>query len=123
MANKVKRFKELTPELQSFAGGKGGMLAKMSQAGYPIPEGFVILPENSFAGEFETVLNVQSDEEVVEAIDTVFKSRTSERVNSYNALQGMEQSHQMAVVSALSPLKQESLRVLVETYFSSMPTK
>ncbi|WP_018211692.1 PEP/pyruvate-binding domain-containing protein [Desulfitobacterium hafniense] len=145
MANRVKRFKELTPELQSFAGGKGGMLAKMSQAGYPVPEGFVILPEAfyreklsaqawseieiylneirkdhksslfavrssalsedsaqaSFAGEFETVLNVQSDEEILEAIYTVFKSRTSERVNLYSALQSMEQSHQMAIVVQL----------------------
>ena len=29
MANTVKNFKELTPELQAFAGGKGGMLARM----------------------------------------------------------------------------------------------
>lgn len=44
MKNTVKSFKELTPGLQAFAGGKGGMLAKMFQAGYPVPEGFVVLP-------------------------------------------------------------------------------
>lgn len=44
MANTVKSFKELTPDLQAFAGGKGGMLAQMFQDGYPVPEGFVVLP-------------------------------------------------------------------------------
>ncbi len=35
MLNTLKTFKELTPELQSLAGGKGGMLARMFQGGYP----------------------------------------------------------------------------------------
>ncbi|MBP1925206.1 phosphoenolpyruvate synthase/pyruvate phosphate dikinase [Sedimentibacter acidaminivorans] len=33
MENMIKRFKELTPELQSYAGGKGSILAKMYQSG------------------------------------------------------------------------------------------
>jgi len=44
MVDMVKSFKELTPELQAFAGGKGGMLARMFQNGYPVPLGFVVLP-------------------------------------------------------------------------------
>lgn len=44
MINMVKSFQEMTPGLQALAGGKGGMLAKMYQGGYPVPEGFVILP-------------------------------------------------------------------------------
>ena len=44
MTNMVKSFKELTPELQIIAGGKGGMLSRMFQDGYPVPEGFVVLP-------------------------------------------------------------------------------
>ena len=35
MVNMVISFKELTPELQALAGGKGGMLARMFQEGYP----------------------------------------------------------------------------------------
>lgn len=145
MKNAVKSFKDLTPELQASAGGKGGMLARMFQAGYPVPEGFVVLPDAfqqeklddeawneirgflndirknhdgalfavrssalsedsaqaSFAGEFETVLNVKTDKEVLEAIDTVFRSRESERVKAYSSVQGMEQSHQIAVVIML----------------------
>ncbi|MFA6983891.1 MAG: hypothetical protein WC276_08090 [Sedimentibacter sp.] len=44
MLNMVKGFNDLTSEFYSFAGGKGGMLAKMFQGGYPVPEGFVIFP-------------------------------------------------------------------------------
>jgi pyruvate,water dikinase len=145
MKNMVKNFKELTPELQSIAGGKGSMLSRMFQSGYPVPIGFVILPsafkENkledvawnkiksnlkemrknnhealfavrssalsedsaqaSFAGEFETFLNVKTDEEIREAIYKVFKSRESERVKAYSSVQKIEQLHQIAVVIQL----------------------
>ncbi|WP_269850226.1 hypothetical protein [Methanosarcina horonobensis] len=37
MADMVKSFRELTPELQATAGGKGGTLARLFQAGYPVP--------------------------------------------------------------------------------------
>ncbi len=52
----------------------------------------------SFAGEFETVLNVKTDEEIQSAIYEVFSSRESERVKAYSSVQGMDQSHQIAVV-------------------------
>ncbi len=55
----------------------------------------------SFAGEFETVLNVESDKEIQEAIYTVFRSREAERVKAYSAIQGMDQLHQIAVVVQL----------------------
>jgi phosphoenolpyruvate synthase/pyruvate phosphate dikinase len=44
MGNFVKHFKELTPEYYTLAGGKGSMLARMFKSGYPVPEGFVVLP-------------------------------------------------------------------------------
>jgi pyruvate,water dikinase len=112
MVSMVKSFNEFTPELQVFAGGKGGMLDKLFQGGYPVAEGFVILPSSfqdeklnpeawsrvqihlhgirkndtemlfavrssalsedsaqaSFAGEFETVLNIKTDQDVLEAM-------------------------------------------------------
>src|SRR5690606_20228921 len=52
----------------------------------------------SFAGEFETVLNVKTDDDILDAIHKVFKSRESERVKVYSAVQGMERSHEIAVV-------------------------
>lgn len=141
----IKHFNELNPELYSQAGGKGSMLAKMFRSGYPVPEGFVILPsafrENmlvneawkeildllnkirknnrdamfavrssalsedsesaSFAGEFETVLNVDTDENILEAIYNVYESRQSERVKVYSSVQGIERFHQIAIVVQL----------------------
>jgi len=47
---KVLSFKELTGEEFASAGGKGGTLARLHQAGFPVPDGFVIMPE-AFAGD------------------------------------------------------------------------
>lgn len=145
MTNMIKSFKDLTPDLWPLAGGKGYMLARMYQNGYPVPEGFIVLPsafkkeelkdeawkdissrleairkkhegakfavrssalsedsaQASFAGEFETVLNVKTDKEIQEAIYTVFRSRESGRVKAYSSVQGMDQSHEIAVVIML----------------------
>jgi|GEM_PF-2530646 len=155
MANAVRSFKKLTPELEAFAGGKGRMLAGMFQDGCPVPEGFVALApafqgekldneawneirahldvirkkyegalfavrssalsedsaQASFVGEFETVLNVKTDEEVLEAIYRVYRSKKSERVKAYSSVQGVEQSHQIAVVIQLM-VQPEISRVL-----------
>ena len=124
------------------AGGKGGSLARLYQAGYPVPGGFVILPSAfdgedlttdawaevqkqlnllrtgepdisfavrssalsedsaiaSFAGEFETVLNMRSDEDIHKAIITVYNSRKNERVQAYSQVKGMDTVHEIAIV-------------------------
>ncbi|NIS83297.1 MAG: hypothetical protein GTO14_24565, partial [Anaerolineales bacterium] len=142
MDKTVYSFAELPEEMQSSAGGKGGSLAHLYQAGFPVPVGFVILPtsfsgddlrveawkeaedqlvrlraldadmafavrssalsedsvEASFAGEFETVLNARSNEEIRGAITTVFRSRKSERVQAYSEAKGMSATHEVAVV-------------------------
>lgn len=138
----MKLFSELTIEDLPSAGGKGGNLARLFQAGYPVPNGFVILPEGfigenlspeawdlvkalileirrsegdvsfavrssalsedsaqaSFAGEFETVLDASTDEEVWEAIHRVHRSRKSKRVQAYSEAHGLDASHELAVV-------------------------
>lgn len=43
-------FKNLAQEQAPLAGGKGRTLARLFQAGYRIPDGFIILPA-AFAGE------------------------------------------------------------------------
>ncbi len=153
MSNVIRSFEELTAEQQSHAGGKGGALARLYQADYPVPDGFVILPtafvddeltpeawtqvqvylnrlrgtdgeadtlrpmafavrssamsedsaQASFAGEFETVLNVHTDEEIRQAIHTVYHSRQSERVRAYSQAKDMMPTqaggmHEVAVV-------------------------
>lgn len=53
----------------------------------------------SFAGEFETILDVRTDDAVRRAIDAVMASLRSQRVSSYADAKGMDTSaHQMAVV-------------------------
>jgi phosphohistidine swiveling domain-containing protein len=143
----IRTFDELTETDRNKAGGKGGTLAKLYQSKYPVPDGFVILPEAfsgddlkpaawvqvkdqlsdmrrsnhqaafavrssalsedsafaSFAGEFETVLDVNTDEMVREAIHTVRRSRDSERVKAYTQAKGVETNqvdggHEIAVV-------------------------
>ncbi len=150
MAEMVRSFGELTTEQESLAGGKGGTLAKLSRAGYPVPDGFVILPvafdpstgsgrggdelkpeawtqvqrhlehmrkadedtsfavrssamsedaaHASFAGEFETVLDVHSDAMIRDAIRTVRRSGESERVRAYSEAKGIDATHEIAVV-------------------------
>jgi pyruvate,water dikinase len=138
----VQALDELPSAAYSAAGGKGGTLARLYRAGYPVPKGSVILPaafvgdelhpnawsqvqshlarirdkdrevtfavrssalsedsaQASFAGEFETVLNVGSDAEIREAIHTVRRSRQSARVQAYSQAQGLDTAHDMAVV-------------------------
>ena len=141
--NTVIAFKELTSETMEFAGGKASMLARMFQAGYPVPDGLVVLPSSfdkekltdtawldiqqrlkairnknkdaafavrssalsedsaqaSFAGEFESVLNVKTDNDILDAINTVYRSKDSDRVKAYSSNKGMDQhSHSIAIV-------------------------
>ncbi|MCP4543420.1 MAG: hypothetical protein GY832_40425 [Chloroflexi bacterium] len=123
-------------------------MARLYQAGYPVPDGFVILStafandeltpgctisakawtqiqthlnhlreinnqvafavrssamnedsvQASFAGEFETVLNVRTDEDIRKAIQTVHHSRQNERVQAYSEAKGLSTEHEIAVV-------------------------
>ena len=145
MSEIIRTFKDLTPEEQKLAGGKGGSLARLVQAGLPVPDGFVILPaafvndalsaeawmqvqahlnrlrntdnqgafavrssamsedsaQASFAGEFETVLNVRTDDAIHRAIHTVYHSRQNERVQAYTQAKGLapgEGGHEIAVI-------------------------
>ena len=52
----------------------------------------------SFAGQFDTVLDVSTDNEVRKAIRTVCKSRHSKEVRIYSEAKGINGSHDMAVV-------------------------
>lgn len=142
MQKMIYRFEELSSNLQHFAGGKGGSLAKLYQSGFPVPDGFVIsasafaddqlLPEAweqvrdqldllrggdgeqafairssalsedseqaSFAGEFESRLNLSSDEEINHAIHQVYRSRHGEKVQAYSRAKGMTATQEVAVV-------------------------
>ncbi len=142
MSTHVLSFSEISAAQRVLAGGKGGSLARLYQAGLPVPAGFVILSSAfqgqsitqeawaetqdqlaplrrndpdisfavrssalnedsasaSFAGEFETLLNVQTDEEVHQAVLAVYGSRKNERVQVYSQAKGIELSQDIAVV-------------------------
>lgn len=129
-------------EAAAVAGGKGTTLSRLRRAGYPVPDGFVVLftafdgdalsatardavlqaaralrasagsasfavrssaeqedsARTSFAGAFETVLDVSSDEDVLQAIERVRRSRHSARAASYAQARGGAASQEMAVV-------------------------
>ncbi len=53
---------------------------------------------SSFAGEYETVLNARTDEDILAAVARVIASARSERVQAYSQTRGLGEDHTMAVV-------------------------
>ena len=142
METLIRSLKQLPTEQWHEAGGKAGTLARLAQAGYPVPDGFVILSaafaddellpgawqqvqahlehmrashpditfavrssalhedsaQASFAGAFETVLDVRTDQAVRDAIHTVRTSRHNARVQAYSQTHHMEAANDLAVV-------------------------
>jgi len=52
----------------------------------------------SFAGEFDTQLNVSTDELIKEAIETVYLSRKNKRVEIYSQAKGINSDHVVSVI-------------------------
>lgn len=52
----------------------------------------------SFAGGFESILNITSLETLQQAIHTVYQSRHSQRIDTYSQAQGLATQHPMAVL-------------------------
>jgi len=138
----VYPFSKLPREDELSAGGKGRALASLYQAGFPVPDGCILLPaafagdelsagawdlvrgqlgrlrggksipfavrssalsedsaQASFAGEFESVLDVHSDGEIRAAVCAVRASRHNARVEAYSQAQGLRGAdHSLAVV-------------------------
>lgn len=57
----IKTFKKITKSDTAIAGGKGASLGEMTQAGIPVPDGFVILSNAFDRFVEETDLNVEID--------------------------------------------------------------
>src|SRR5690349_452084 len=64
----IKTFKELGKNDAAIAGGKGASLGEMTQAGIPVPPGFVILAD-AFERFIEETLLVQKIEEILKEVD------------------------------------------------------
>jgi len=87
----IKTFKEITKSDTAIAGGKGASLGEMTQAGIPVPDGFVIL-SNAFERFIkETDLNVEIDA-VLDEVD-IKEVHTAE--NASEKIQAMILSKEM----------------------------
>ncbi len=141
----IIKFQDIRSGSWTNVGGKGANLSRMYRSGFPVPEGFVVLPGafcgnelkreawdeiltglayirknhknaffavrssaasedsslTSFAGGYESVLNVSADKDISKAILTVYRSGASERIRAYRAAHGIENECEMAVVVQL----------------------
>lgn len=61
MTELIKNFNELGKDNAAIAGGKGASLGEMAQAGFPVPNGFVLLATAFEQFLKETDLNVEID--------------------------------------------------------------
>lgn len=52
----------------------------------------------SFAGQFDTVLNLHLDDEIKEGIETIRQSRYSKEVQIYSNIKGIDGFHEMSIV-------------------------
>ena len=87
----IKNFTQISKAYTEIAGGKGASLGEMTQAGIPVPEGFVIL-SNAFDRFIEeTDLNVEIDA-VLDSVD-IKKIHTVE--NASEKIQAMVFSREM----------------------------
>lgn len=97
----IKNFAQISKKDTEIAGGKGASLGEMTQAGIPVPEGFVIL-SNAFERFInETDLNVEIDA----VLDTVDIKEVHTIENASEKIQAMILSKEM-----LEDIKTEILK-------------
>jgi phosphoenolpyruvate synthase/pyruvate phosphate dikinase len=89
--NQIKTFNQISKADTEIAGGKGASLGEMTQAGIPVPEGFVIL--SNFFDKFleETDLNIKIDA----ILDTIDTKRVHTVENASEKIQAMILSKEM----------------------------
>jgi len=87
----IKNFKQISKADTEIAGGKGASLGEMTQAGIPVPEGFVVL-SNAFDRFLEeTDLNIEIDA----VLDTVDIKEVHTVENASEKIQAMILSREM----------------------------
>ena len=112
-------FRDVNEEIISSCGGKGASLVRLTKAGLPVPDGYVLTPgsdikeinkinwdknktyavrssalnedgeQASFAGAYETITDVKTDN-LEDAVRQVIKSADTSRVREYASEQNVE---------------------------------
>ncbi len=100
---------------RALTGGKGASLASMKQAGFPVPDGFVIL-QSAFA---DGCLTEQAKEEIASALAGFSESEQFAVRSSATAEDGSAASFAGMFESLLDVSKETILSAIVEVYASS----
>jgi hypothetical protein len=121
-------LRELSRADRELAGSKAANLGELAGAGFPVPDGFVVieasnaevlaaaralgdvplavrssgaaedLADASFAGQYETILDVRGSDALLQAIVRCRESARSERVQQYRAMRADTANDGMAVL-------------------------
>src|SRR3989344_8845391 len=105
----IRDFKNLNKHDAAIAGGKGASLGEMTQAGIPVPPGFVILSESFDKFLEETDLNVE--------IDTVLHSVNHKEIHT---VENASEKIQAMILSANMP---EDIAKEIQVFFKKLNTK
>ena len=105
----IKPFNELSRHDANIAGGKGASLGEMTQAGIPVPPGFVILSEAFERFLEETDLNVE--------IDSILHTVKPEEMHT---VEGASEKIQALILAAKMP---EDIKQEIQTFFAELDAK
>src|SRR3990172_5026497 len=130
----VKWFKELSTGDISEAGGKGANLGELTQAGIPVPPGFIVLSHSYFhflkeSGLEPTIAALLSS--VVAALQACWASLVEARAIFYRAnagfdhlkvgiavpVQRMVQSNRSGVMFTLEPVSGDKTKIVIEAIY------
>lgn len=105
----IRKFESLSKGDADIAGGKGASLGEMTQAGIPVPPGFVILSESFEKFLEETDLNVE--------IDSVLHSVNHKEIHT---VENASEKIQALILAADMP---EDIAVEIKKYFKVLNAK
>ena len=105
----IRDFKKLGKNDADIAGGKGASLGEMTQAGIPVPAGFVILSESFEKFLEETDLNVE--------IDSVLHSVNHKEIHT---VENASEKIQAMILAAEMP---EDIATEIKKFFEELNTK
>lgn len=109
MGNYIKKFSEINKANADIAGGKGASLGEMTQAGIPVPSGFVVLSDS-----FERFLK---ETDLIQEIDSILR-----KVN-HNEVHTVEFASENIKALILNREMSDDIKVEIEKYFKELNTE